>query len=90
MWIGQNLGTTKDGINQLHTAITDTYPPGNSGWFDAAFASYHPGGCHFLIADGSVHFLSQNMDQNILRSLTTRNGAGRLGVPADIVGAGPP
>ena len=40
------------------------------------YASWHPGGCHFTLADGSAHFLSQNIDQNLLRALTTRSGPG--------------
>ncbi len=38
------------------------------------FSSCHPGGRHFLRADGSVHFESENIDQVILSALTTRQG----------------
>ena len=38
------------------------------------FSSFHPGGCHFLLGDGSVHFLNETIDQSLLRSLTTRAG----------------
>jgi len=41
---------------------------------ELGFSSYHPGGCHFLRVDGSVHFESENMDQAILAALTTRAG----------------
>jgi len=41
---------------------------------DDTFSSYHPGGCHFLRADGSVHLESENIDQAILAALTTRAG----------------
>lgn len=33
------------------------------------FGSYHPGGCFFLLGDGSVHFLPETMDLNIYRQL---------------------
>jgi len=37
-----------------------------------AFGSNHVGGGHFCMADGSVRFLSQNMDMVLYRSLSTR------------------
>jgi len=36
------------------------------------YGSWHEGGSHFLMADGSVHFLNENMDVNIYRSLGQR------------------
>jgi len=39
-----------------------------------AAGSWHPGGAHGLMCDGTVHFLSENMDQLILRYLTTPQG----------------
>jgi hypothetical protein len=33
------------------------------------FGSYHTGGCHFLLGDGSVHFLSENMNLQVYQSL---------------------
>ena len=38
------------------------------------FSSWHPGGAFFLLADGHVSFLSNNMDYNTYRSLSTRDG----------------
>ncbi|WP_299460726.1 DUF1559 domain-containing protein [uncultured Gimesia sp.] len=36
---------------------------GAHGWVDGfAASSYHEGGAHFMMVDGSVHFLSENMD----------------------------
>lgn len=37
-------------------------------------SSFHTGGAHHLMCDGSVHFLSENMDVRVYDSLTTRNG----------------
>jgi len=70
-WVHWNIFSTIEGINGPGTI------PGD-GFFqrieEDSFSSYHPGGCHFLRADGSVHFESENMDQAILAALTTRAG----------------
>jgi prepilin-type N-terminal cleavage/methylation domain-containing protein/prepilin-type processing-associated H-X9-DG protein len=77
-WATWNLQDTVEGINGSHTASGGTYPPDangpGSGTDDAGFASFHPGGCNFAAADGSTHFISQNIAQSILAALTTRNG----------------
>jgi len=41
----------------------------------SSFWSWHDGGAHFLLADGSVHFLSLSMSQSILEALSTKQGA---------------
>ena len=70
-WVHFNLFTTVFGINGPGSI------PGD-GFFertlDDTFSSYHPGGCHFLRADGSVHFESETIDAAILAALTTRRG----------------
>lgn len=37
-----------------------------------SFGSQHTGGAHFSLTDGSVRFLSENLDRTILRGLSTR------------------
>ena len=37
------------------------------------FTSYHTGGAHFLRADGSTKFISQNIDLGLYKSLATRS-----------------
>jgi prepilin-type N-terminal cleavage/methylation domain-containing protein len=37
-------------------------------------SSRHPGGVHVLTGDGSVHFVSNNVDLGVWRALGTRNG----------------
>jgi len=39
---------------------------------EVAFGSQHPGGCQFGLADGSVHFIAENIDFDILRNLGSR------------------
>lgn len=41
---------------------------------EVGFSSFHPGGCHFLLVDGSVHFLSQDLDCTVLQDAATRAG----------------
>lgn len=38
------------------------------------FGSHHERGAHFVITDGTVRFISQNIDPQVLHALTTRNG----------------
>lgn len=43
------------------------------------FGSFHVGGAQFLLADGSVQFLSENMDTATFKSLGIRNDSLPLG-----------
>ena len=76
MWVACNVLPTKDGINGFNTVPgAGAYPgSGVGGIYQTGFASFHPGGCHFLLADGSAHFLSQNTTTAVLAALTTRDG----------------
>jgi hypothetical protein len=49
--------------------------PNASMWdeMNTTFSSFHTGGCHFGMADGSVQFVSENIDINIYRQAGTRN-----------------
>lgn len=38
------------------------------------FKSLHPGGAHFVMADGSVQFVAEGIDHTIYRGLSTREG----------------
>ncbi len=38
------------------------------------FRSAHTGGAHFALADGSVQFISENVDQTLYQALSTRAG----------------
>jgi hypothetical protein len=43
------------------------------------FSSPHPGGCHFSLGDGSGRFVSENVNPQVLRALTTRAGGEVVG-----------
>jgi hypothetical protein len=60
------------------------FPATSTGWeySSRAFGSYHAGGCFFVLGDGSVHFLSQGIDINLLRGLGQRaDGTPVGGIP---------
>ena len=92
MWVGDNYCSTRDGIN----GATSTPGGGNVNPYDAGFASFHPGGCHFAMADGSVHFLSENIAQVVLTTIATRSGPSAQNIatygipPVEPIVSGPP
>jgi prepilin-type N-terminal cleavage/methylation domain-containing protein len=93
-WASGNILDTRDGINGPFTAVGGTYPrwvsPTLFGAYSAGFASFHVGGCHFLIADGSARFISEDIASgdrpkgqppSLLTALTTRAGEEPESVP---------
>ncbi|MCA9115747.1 MAG: DUF1559 domain-containing protein [Planctomycetaceae bacterium] len=61
------LGATAEAINgSTFRPVQDNYNPGEA---TTHFGSHHEGGCHFLAADGSVHFVSENIDLATYQSL---------------------
>jgi prepilin-type N-terminal cleavage/methylation domain-containing protein/prepilin-type processing-associated H-X9-DG protein len=73
LWSAHNLCDTIDGINGPFT-IPGGLNPSSYSIYLTGFASFHSGGCNFVMADGSVHFLSQNISRGIMAALTTRSG----------------
>ena len=68
-WSAHGIMDVAGGINGAGSL------PGNGQYLgkNGTFSSYHPGGCHFALADGSARFLSQDIDQLTLQSLAGRN-----------------
>ena len=71
-WAHLGVTDSSGGINGPGTAPGGSYSGGGS--YFSGFSSYHPGGCHFTMGDGSVQFISQNISQHVLTALTTRAG----------------
>lgn len=65
------LGSTYYGINRFDAL--------NNSEREVSYASYHEGGAQFLLGDGSVRFISENIDLSILRGLGSRRGGETLG-----------
>lgn len=70
------------GVNELNTSI-GACSPGPYKFSSGIVSndcdqfhywSMHEGGCNFLFADGSVHFLSYGMDPATVTALATRAG----------------
>ncbi len=63
-------------INQNKTPLggptTCPWSNNNCGPNDEPF-SFHTGGCHAVLGDGSVRFLSENMDSDTIRKLVSRD-----------------
>ena len=77
-WAAWNLNDTSEGVNGPYTI-----PGGFTGTLESTsgFSSFHPGGCHFTMADGSVQFLLDDIAQHVLHDLTTRDGGEPVNVP---------
>jgi prepilin-type N-terminal cleavage/methylation domain-containing protein/prepilin-type processing-associated H-X9-DG protein len=103
MWITWNCQDTADGINGFGSVpggrsdALDPFdgdgdcPGRHCEYFnESGFSSFHPGGAHFAYADGSVHFLEETIDQNLLGVLTTRNGGETPGEAPYRPRVGPP
>jgi prepilin-type N-terminal cleavage/methylation domain-containing protein len=43
-------------------------------FYTIGFSSFHQGGAFFAFADGSTHFVSEDINQSVLTALTTRAG----------------
>ena len=62
IWFGNLRGNRHDVISWCDPLlVTDQRINGDH---PNAFSSLHFGGCHFLFADGSVHFLNENIDNS--------------------------
>lgn len=68
------VGTTILGMN-----LRNTNPAANGSLMEITFGSWHEGGSFFTFSDGSVHFLSENIDQNLYKALSTKQSGDLVG-----------
>ena len=70
------LAAARDQINSVvkHGGDSDTL-----NVMTKLFGSFHVGGCHFTMGDGSVQFISDNINLDVYRSLAVRNDGLPLG-----------
>lgn len=80
------FGSTADRMNKI--PVTDTNVSRASldscaadGDSTSNYRSDHVGGAHFLMADGSTHFISENIDIGVFRALSTRGNGEVVSFP---------
>jgi prepilin-type N-terminal cleavage/methylation domain-containing protein/prepilin-type processing-associated H-X9-DG protein len=76
----QCWGTTAHPINFMNDSLKNLLPTqSNPRWDESiGFRSYHPGGCHFLLGDGSVRFVRDSVDGATYRAYASRAGGEAL------------
>jgi prepilin-type processing-associated H-X9-DG protein len=55
----------------------------DENWNDVSFGSLHAAGAHFLFCDGSVDFISENIELKVYKGISTINS----GEPARLDGS---
>jgi prepilin-type N-terminal cleavage/methylation domain-containing protein/prepilin-type processing-associated H-X9-DG protein len=79
----QSFATTAQPINFQNESLLAAPPVMSSPKWDIsiAFRSMHTGGAHFLMADGSTHFVEELIDGVIYRGLASRAGGELVSLP---------
>lgn len=74
------IGAIESAFKPINFAPEDI--PGGNGAEDtrcSSFSSTHIGGAHALLSDGAVRFISENIDRNLYKGLSTRAGGEVIG-----------
>lgn len=81
----QCWATTAHPINYLNESLMENRPswtPRNTRWDESiGFRSFHPGGAQFCMGDGSVRFVSENIDGPTYRAAASRMGNESMPLP---------
>jgi len=72
-WVNaaSTCATTAVPLNRFHSASTSASTPWDQRW---SFGSTHTGGAHFVMCDGAVRFVSNNIAMRTYRNLSTLDG----------------
>lgn len=96
-WVTRSVADVHHGINgpgSVPGGRDDTIDPldGDGGnrhdeyFREHGYSSWHPGGAHFMFADGSVHFFSEDTDSLVTCVHASRAGADLVGDSSSTVG----
>jgi len=79
----QSFATTAHPINYMNRSLMDDKPVmANPRWDESiGFRSFHPSGANFLLGDGSVRFIGENIDGATYRGLASRDGGELVTLP---------
>ncbi len=74
-WYSTWAGMVSEGEEAFQRVLgsADHVPNDPAAHFDD-FSSNHTGGAHFVLGDGSVHFISSSIDHDVYVALATRRG----------------
>ena len=81
-WVLGGIGGTEysEFVGSTFGRINSRRDPAVNGVImEMSFGSWHVGGAHFTMADGSVKFISENVDLQLYRKLATRAGGEVVG-----------
>jgi hypothetical protein len=70
---GAEGGASAGAKNILHGINAETYT-GGTNFNDVSFGSNHEGGTHFVMGDGAVKFISENVNLDLYKASASMNG----------------
>lgn len=74
-WFSTWPGRVAEGQEAFQRILgSSDHPPNDPDSHFDDFSSQHTGGAQFLIADGSVHFISENIDEGVYKARATLGG----------------
>jgi prepilin-type N-terminal cleavage/methylation domain-containing protein/prepilin-type processing-associated H-X9-DG protein len=72
-WFRGSATTASAGFKNVVYPINSTVYNGSNNFNDISFGSNHEGGCHVLLCDGSVQFISENVDLVLYKNMASRD-----------------